>query len=313
MSLVVSTVVCTHNRAAHLALAIQSLVDQHTPKEQYEIIVVNNCSTDDTPQVVEQFLGKANINYVYESTIGLSHARNRGWQSAKGKYIAYLDDDAIASPDWISTITETFESNTPRPGCVGGKVVPMWEAPRPHWLSNELVTCLTAIDWSDTPLVISDLNKNWLVGANIAFPIEILRQLGGFVLGLDRAGKNLLSGGDVYLQKQIAKAGYTCYYQPKMLIRHFTAKSRLNQQWFMRRYYWQGLSDAAMQIIEEQPSIVGRLRLASPKILSLFFPPRKMANLVLPRHDKQRFTEKCFSIITVGHIVGLLGAIRKIE
>lgn len=313
MSVIISAVVCTHNRSDHLGAAIQSLADQHMPQEQCEIIVVDNRSTDSTKEVVDQFHAQKNVRYIYEPRLGLSHARNTGWRNAKGQYVAYLDDDAIADPEWLATIVKTFESVRPSPGCIGGKVVPVWEAPRPPWVSDELVTCLTVIDWSDTPHAISNLSEKWLVGANIAFRVDILQQMGGFVSGLDRAGKNLLSGGDVFLEKQILKAGHTIYYQPKMVISHFTPKTRLNQRWFVRRYYWQGLSDAAMQIIEETPSIIGRVRLTIPKFFSLLNPPGKILNLMLPRSDPRLFTEKCFAIITVGHIAGLLGAVRNVN
>lgn len=312
MSVLISAVICTHNRAQYLTKAIQSLLDQQIPQDQYEILVVDNRSTDATKQVVEQFANTDNINnikYVYEPTLGLSYARNTGWQNAKGKYIAYLDDDAIACPVWLSKIVEVFETVEPRPGCVGGKANAIWEAPRPDWVSDQLVTGLTVIDWSDTPHVLPDLSQKWLVGANIAFPADVLKQVDGFAAGLDRAGKNLLSGGDVFLEKQIMQAGYTCFYHPEIAIGHHIQKSRLEQSWFVRRYYWQGVSDAAIQLIEESPSPAERRRCAASRLLKLMRSPQKMANLLLSRSDPKQFTEKCFALIEVGHIAGLLGAV----
>ena len=97
----ISAVVCTLNRATYLARAVESLVNQTYPKEYYEIIVVDNGSTDNTREVVEQFSQCAIIRYIYEPVKGLSQARNTGWQAAAGKYVAYLDDDAIARPRWL--------------------------------------------------------------------------------------------------------------------------------------------------------------------------------------------------------------------
>jgi len=313
MSLIISAVICTHNRAECLGASIQSLVDQSMSRSRYEVIIVNNSSTDSTKEVVESFADANSLRLIFEPRLGLSHARNTGWRSARGRYVAYLDDDAIASPNWLSIIAETFEAVKPRPGCVGGKVDPIWEAPRPRWVSGDLMTCLTAIDWADTAQVLPDLNQKWLVGANIAFPVDVLAEVGGFVLGLDRAGKNLLSGGDVFLEKQIVKAGYTCYYQPEMLVRHFTPRERLNQHWFMRRYYWQGLSDAAMQLIERPLSKRERISLVISKLFNLLRSPVKIGNMIMPTYDPTRFTKKCFAIIEVGHIIGLLGAVGKIE
>src|SRR3989337_3554689 len=108
MSFVISAIICTHNRVEYLTKAIQSLVDQNIPKSKYEIIVVDNCSTDSTREVVEKFSSKSNIRYIYEPTLGANKARNTGWRNARGKYIAYLDDDAIASPVWLCRILQGF-------------------------------------------------------------------------------------------------------------------------------------------------------------------------------------------------------------
>lgn len=309
MNILISAIICTHNRAEYLTKAIQSLIDQHTPKDKYEIIVVDNCSTDPTKKVVEKFSNLGNVRYIHESTLGLSYARNTGWHNARGKYVAYLDDDAIACPVWLDKILEVFETVTPRPGCVGGKAEPLWEAPRPTWLSDKLVTGLTVINWSDTPHVLPDLSQRWLVGANIAFPVEVLERVGGFTSGLDRAGKNLLSSGDIFLEKQILKAGYSCFYHPKITVSHHIQKSRLEKGWFIRRYYWQGVSDAAMQLLEESPSKMKRVQLATAMALRLLRSPRKLMNLVVTRDDPERFTEKCFTLIEVGYIMGLLGTV----
>jgi glycosyltransferase involved in cell wall biosynthesis len=311
MSTLISAIICTHNRAAYLAKAIQSLVDQNISSEKYDIIIVDNCSTDSTKSVVEQFVSRVNIRYLYEPNLGLSYARNTGWRNATGAYVAYLDDDAIACPSWLHKILEVFETVTPRPGCVGGKTDPLWEAPRPVWLSDELVTSLTVIDWFDTPQVVLDLAQTWLVGVNMAFPVEVLEHVGGFIVGLDRAGKRLLSSGDVFLQKQIMKAGYSCFYHPEMVVSHHIGRSRLEKRWFIRRYYWQGVSDAIMQCLEENPLTTRRLRLAITKTLGLFRSPSKLRHLVLPSTHPRHFTEKCFTLIKVGHIAGLLGAARR--
>lgn len=306
MNILISAIICTHNRAGYLTKAIQSLVDQCTPKDKYEIIIVDNCSNDSTKAVVEQFTGKVNIRYIYESTLGLSYARNTGWRNARGKYIAYLDDDAIACPVWLDKILEVFDTVTPMPGCVGGKTMPLWEVLRPEWLSDELVTGLTVIDWSETPYIITDLNQKWLVGANFAFPAEVLRHIGGFVSGLDRVGMNLLSGGDIFLEKQIQKSGYTCFYHPEIAVSHLVPKSRLRKRWFIRRYFWQGVSDAVMQILQERPFTRQRLRLAASKAKNLLQSPKKLKRLILPTSDSEQFTQKCFDLITLGHIYGLL-------
>jgi glycosyltransferase involved in cell wall biosynthesis len=306
MYLPISAVICTHNRAEYLPKAIQSLTEQNMSKNDYEIIVVDNCSTDSTKAVVEQFSNNANLKYIYEPTVGLSYARNTGWQNASGKYVAYLDDDAIACREWLSKIVEVFETVTPQPGCVGGKVEPIWEAKRPEWLSDWLLDGLTVVDWSDTPHVIDNLAVEWLVGANIAFPKDLLSQVGGFSSDLGRIGKKLLGGEEVFLGKQIIKAGRTCFYHPEISVRHHIQSYRLEKSWFVRRYYGQGISDAVMQIIEEELSQLDRWRIACSKAAKLIMPPQDLLRLLTPTSEPDRFTQKCFGLIKVGHIFGLL-------
>jgi glycosyltransferase involved in cell wall biosynthesis len=207
----ISAIICTHNRAPYLSKALSSLEKQDLPKEEYEIIVVDNRSTDNTRDVVGSFAAGGKIRYIHEPVIGLSHARNTGWQNAASPYVAYLDDDAVASRVWLSRILEVFETGDRNLGCVGGRVTPVWEAPRPSWLGQGIVCGLTVIDWSDTPHVLTNLHSEWLAGANIAFPRSVLETLGGFTPHLDRAGERLLSSGDVFLEKQIQNAGYLCF------------------------------------------------------------------------------------------------------
>ena len=311
METVISAIICTHNGASHLAKAIESLVTQSLPAKRYEIIIVDNCSTDSTREVIACFATVKTIRYIHEPILGLSFARNAGRRNARGKYVAYLDDDAVASPTWLERILDAFDKITPRPGCLGGRVDPIWEAPRPSWVSDDLLTPLTIINWSDTPVFLRDLNRQFLVGANIAIPVEVLEEAGGFVAGLDRVGKNLLSNGDLFLQKQILKAGYTCYYDPQIAVHHLVPMSRLNQHWFLRRYYWQGISDAAVQFLEENPSALRRLFSAVRLTMRLLRSPKRMMHLVVPLSAPKQFTEKCLALITVGHIVGILGGLKN--
>jgi glucosyl-dolichyl phosphate glucuronosyltransferase len=302
----ISVVICTRNRADYLSRAIRSVVEQGWCEDKYEVIVVNNGSTDRTREVVRSFELKGHrVRHEFEGTVGLCHARNTGWLRARGRYVAYLDDDAVACPGWLAAIDEAF-ATTPGIGVVGGRVDPIWEGDRPRWLSDEIRLCLTILNWSDQPMAI-DIQHQWLAGANMAVPRSVFVEVGGFHPGLDRVDDHMAFNGDVFLQKQFIRRGYTCLYYPKMAARHLVPNSRLKKSWFIRRCYFQGLSDAAMRQIEDAPSWRQRLRLAFSMAAGLFRSPRRIAILILPSNNPARFKEKCFSFITVGHIAGLLG------
>lgn len=305
----ISIILCTYNRALYLDTAIQSLLDQGETRWSWELILVDNCSTDATPALGQDLAARGLLRYLREPTLGLCYARNAGWRAARGTYVAYFDDDAIAEPGWIDAIGDAFQV-TPAPGVIGGKVTPIYEAARPDWLSNDIAHSLTVLDWSDAPKYIPDVRVEWLVGANMAVPRAVLEEVGGFDVRLDRIGTNMLSGGDVFLEKQIIARGYPCLYYPKMAIRHLAPRSRLNKRWFEKRYYWQGISDAVMTLITDKPTRLQRLGRALRETAALLSNRRDLARLLRSSDDPIAFQERCFALIRVGYIVGLAGKAR---
>lgn len=293
----ITAVVCTHNRVRHLVKAVESLISQSLPKSKYEILVVDNASTDDTPSVVrERFGDVVNLRYVHEPVLGLSQARNAGWQNARGKYVAYLDDDAVAVPGWLVSALEGFDS--PKHGCVGGKIDLIWETPPPAWLVGELLGALGFIDWSPVPAVIQPWQ--WLGGGNSAYPTDLLRKIGGFSTGLGRKGNCLLSNDENWVRERIEAMGLACYYHPGMKIGHCVGADRLNKQWFVRRGYWQGISDAVMIALTDG-STRARVRRAIVSLRELC-KPRRMRALLLPAGDGPRMYEKYLAWQFVGQI-----------
>lgn len=304
----VTVVICTHNRARLLQRALASALEQTAEPGDFEVLVVDNCSSDDTRAVVESSRSAHPVRYLYEPRLGLCHARNSGWRHAAGRYVAYLDDDALASSEWIEAIVAAFASARDV-GIVGGRVEPVWEAERPAWLSDEIARSLTLLDWSDRPKIITDARVEWLVGANLAATRAALEEVGGFEPRLDRVGKRMISSGDVFLQKRIMARGYTCLYDPRMSVRHLVPAVRLTQAWFRNRYYWQGVSDIVMQLIEERPAPPRRLALAARQAARLA--TRGTPRALLARTEDPRvFTEQCLAWLRVGQVAGLLGAAR---
>ena len=158
--------------------------------------------------------------------------------------------------------------------------------------------------------MITDVRTEWLAGVNLALPVSVLAEVGGFHPWLDRVGSRMLSSGDVFLQKQVMGRGYACLYSPKMAVRHRVPASRLRKPWFYRRYFWQGVSDAVMQLIEERPSRLQRIRKAAGKATSLLGDRRRLADLLRSTDEPDLLTRKCFALIPVGHAAGLLGLAR---
>ena len=245
-----SVVICTHNRLRYLDGLFASLLRQTAPREQFEIILVDNVSVDGTRAWSENAKNQAkdggvSFTYIYEQALGLNHARNAGWRAAQSELVAYIDDDAIAAPHWLKAIQQVFQRHSERLAAVGGKIEPLWESPPPEWLAPELWPYLSVLDLSPEELIME--KPQCFVGANMAIRKSALERVGGFRPNLDRQGKNLLSNGEVHLKRLLDEAGYYSVYDPQVLVQHSVPRERMTKKWFRRRSYWQGVSDAFMQ------------------------------------------------------------------
>ena len=238
----ISTVICTHNRSGLLAQALESLCHQSLPKDDYEVLVIDNASTDDTEAVTRSFRdGRAHVTYLQEPVLGLSRARNLGLQEARGRYVAFLDDDAIAESGWLEEILAAFAEVEPAPGCVGGKILPNWQLPRPFWLHDVLMRSLSVIDWADEAFFVEP--PYFLVGTNIAYDRSLVLKIGGFDENLGRIGKALLSNDEIELISRVKATGRLAYYTPKAVVSHLISRARLTKAWHFNRAKWQGISD----------------------------------------------------------------------
>lgn len=299
----ISVVICTHNRASYLRTAIDSVLAQDVAPATYEVIVVDNASTDSTKRVLDEY-GKR-VRCVEEPAIGLSHARNAGWNAARTSIIALLDDDAIAEPGWLRAIRAAFGMG-PEPACVGGRVDPIWESPRPEWVSDQLLLSLTVANWTDTPHALTDLTKEWLVGANLAVRRDVLEALGGFTPELGRIGGQLLSGEEVHLQRRLLREGRVCWYEPRARVRHVVPSSRLSPSWFRRRYFAQGRSDAILWRLEEAPSGPAIRQRVREQLVPVTRAGFAVGGLLRRPQDPEQFTDHCGLLWRLGFAIELL-------
>jgi glycosyltransferase involved in cell wall biosynthesis len=301
---VVSIILCTHDRVRYLATAIGSIETQGVSKEFYETIVVDNASSDATRDFVcSRASQDSSLRWIPEPIIGLSHARNTGIRAARGRYLAFIDDDAIAEPGWLAGILLAFDACGPEVGCVAGKVIPIWDAPRPPWLHDELLGYICAFDHSPAASWLND--HQYPYGANVVYNKEALQRVGGFSTELGRKGNSLLSNEENLVHRQLKRFGYRTYYDPRISVRHHVHSERLTKSWFRRRLYWQGVSDAVLerhlQLWTFSKMAVNGLRM----IRSLPKAPREMLILADRGNDPVVFLKACHVFWKLGY--GLAG------
>lgn len=240
----ISAVICTHNRESYLEACISSALNQSLSSDEYELIVVDNGSKDGTASVCEKFLDLPNFRYVFEENLGLSHARNRGIHEAAGRFVGYLDDDAVALPSWLSGVKEAFLQQEPMPVWVGGPIELQWHTPIPDWMDRELKVALGEVDLGPEPRFLKPGER--LGGGNSFFQTAVLKEVGGFDVRLGRQGGNLLSGEETALQHVLQSKGGKLLYHPDIHILHDAHPDRIHPGWFYKRYYWGGKSDKVM-------------------------------------------------------------------
>ncbi len=243
----ISVVICTRNRAALLEKCLLSVEQQTLAASVFEILVVDNGSSDATPLLLEKFSERLPLTAISEPVIGLSRARNTGWQAAKSDFIAFLDDDAMADPDWLASGLRSFQTVRPMPAAMTGPIRLAWEQSAPVWLTIDIQGCLGRLDFGTDAREFG--GSETLIGANCFFHRRILERFGGFNERLGRLNTVLLSGEETLLQRHIENAGECLWYDPQAGIRHWVPVIRTKPGWFYRRYYWGGVSDYFMNKI----------------------------------------------------------------
>jgi glycosyltransferase involved in cell wall biosynthesis len=224
------------------------------------VVVVDNNSSDRTREVVEQRLGDPRLKYVFEPTIGLSVARNTGARVASAEILAYLDDDAVASPSWLQVLYTAYQDN-PQLAIAGGKVTLIWPpntAP-PPWLSANLAGNLGAYDLGDKIIYIQQPGLTPR-GLNYSLRRSFLNEIGGFDPHLGRVGKNLLSNEELQMTALALQRGWQVAYLPQALVAHNVAPERLKPSWFLNRGWWQGISECYREQVAGEADISQLLR-----------------------------------------------------
>jgi glycosyltransferase involved in cell wall biosynthesis len=288
-----SIIVPTYNRSAYLRDVIHSLQNQNTPSHHYEIIVVDNSSGDETPQIVREIAYKdSRVRYLREERVGLHFARHTGAKNAEGDILVYVDDDIITDSNWLSELTRPYEDETV--ACVGGKVLPRWESIPPSWISSVRPCYFSLLDWGDG---IKELK--WpqdIYGCNFSIRKSILFKAGGF--NPDAFGERQLiwyrGDGETGLLRKIHALGYKVFYNSRALVRHRIPASRLTVEYIKRRAYDGGIS-SLYSIVHNKRHIFSTVSLTLPRtILSLYYHWIKLTSL--PRNAEGGWIKEAINV-----------------
>lgn len=248
--------ICTYNRAARLRTALRALVAQRDPATPFEIIVVDNNSTDETAPVVHSYGER--VRYVFERRQGLSHARNAAIDAATGDTVAFIDDDVEVTPGWTGVLVQAFASH-PGVDCVGGRVLPRFQAPPPSWLTRAHWAPLALQDHGEMPLTFDLVRPTCLIGANVAFRRSVFARIGLFSPAVQRVRDGIGSTEDHELLLRLYAAGGRALYVPDLVVTADIAPERLTRAYHRRWHRGHGRFHAVMRAPELERTNRGRL------------------------------------------------------
>jgi glycosyltransferase involved in cell wall biosynthesis len=243
----ITIAVPTHNRAELLRTTLASIAALDLPERmQAECIVVDNCSTDDTGRVVAGFADSSALptRYVYEGSAGSSYARNRAIEEARGDFILFIDDDAVADPDWAAEMVTAIERRHLDVAC--GMVLPQWVCEPPAWLGPSLYVRLAVHDAARlaiaSPAECESIHNYF--SANVGFRRSTFEVFGNFRYDLGVVGGNPMSGEDTELFERIMANGGALGLAPRARVHHIIPPERMRRSYLRRKSYAFGYGSA---------------------------------------------------------------------
>lgn len=258
----ISAIICTRNRAASLDRALTSATRLRVPPGlAWELIVVDNGSSDTTAAVVASFADRLPIRHVFEPVAGLSNARNRGVAEAQGALICWTDDDVELDPEWLAAYRDAAAA-FPDAAFFAGNVTPVLEGPTPAWFASiadepEMRHLLAARCFDAVPIPLSLQGGLLPYGANFAVRSAAQRQH-SYDPALGVSPKHRRSGEETHLILAIIASGGSGWSVPASKVRHMIPAARQTRHYVWSYYRAIGETWALLSERRAEPNFMGR-------------------------------------------------------
>lgn len=227
-------------------ITLDSVAAQQCSCGEWECVVVDNNSQDDTRERVERFTAEhpeLNLRYIFEQRQGLSHARNAGIAASVGDIIAFIDDDERIVEEFVEAYITLFDSY-PDAMAAGGKIIADYPTGRPRWMSHyPELPIANPMDFGEE---VKPFPKSRIPGGgNMAMRRRVFETIGVFDTSLGRTGKRLIGGEESDLFERMAKFSMRCYYVPRAVMYHIIPEEKLTAEYFDRLTYNIGVTQRA--------------------------------------------------------------------
>ena len=239
-----SVILCTYNRDKYIYNVLKSIAENSYERSKYEIVLVNNNSTDNTEEECLRFQADypdISFHYCIERQQGLSHARNCGIRQSLGDLLVYVDDDATVNKDYLQTYADFFDGN-PNAVAAGGPILPVYETQEPSWMSHYTRALITG------KLYMGDKEKEFSHnsfpgGGNACYRKTVFDQVGLFNVELGRKGNSLIGAEEKDLFDKMTTLGMKFYYLPTAILYHIIPAHKLTKDYFDKLTYSIGVSE----------------------------------------------------------------------
>jgi glycosyltransferase involved in cell wall biosynthesis len=300
-----SIVICTFNRLDHLTGSVSSALQQTLAADSYEVIVVDNCSTDGTANAIRSLCADyPNLRYIYENRLGLAVARNTGWQSAKGTYVAFLDDDALAESNWLAVARSLIDRNLDNLCCVGGPIHPFYTSPKPNWWLDKY-EIRTRGD-VERPL----RKGEFFSGSNMVWLRQTLETYGGFEANAGMKGIKLGMGEETGLFRKIweTEDAPLFLYSPDLRVYHWVPPEKMTMAYIVRRATAAGQFEA-VYTLSQTSSFTARLAAIGSTLKTLIVQiPSVLLKRLRYKTTQNWYFEHCYiPIQNVSKLLRLMG------
>src|SRR5882724_10703311 len=227
----VSVVIPTYNRASILPVTLTSILNQDARDVTYEVILVDNNSTDNTAEIAKSFIENSDgkLRYVFEAKQGVSFARNAAIEKTTAPIIAFFDDDVQVASNWVATIKQTLDKHQDV-SCIGGKVLPKWQNNPPTWLTREHWAPLALQDYGEESILVNFKRPLCLISANLAVRRIVFDEIGLFKPELQRVRDGIGSMEDMELLMRLWRAQINTKYIPELIAETTVPPDRLTRE-----------------------------------------------------------------------------------
>lgn len=241
--MIVSVVVCTYTMDRYDAFqeAVDSALEQtYTP---VEVVLVSDGNPDVAAEMRDDYGDLDNVLiHCNDENRGISYSRTKGADVATGDLVAFLDDDAVAEPNWIELLVETFEST--EAVAVGGRLNPEWLTDRPSFLPEEFFWLIGCTEKGFAEHMEEVRNT---YGSNIMFDREVFLSVGGYDEETGRKGDSHVQAHEAPVCIRIREEyGRGVIYNDNAVVYHKIFKYRADFRWLVSRAFWQGYSKRVM-------------------------------------------------------------------